>query len=142
MTAKKIVFIRIIVFMAFFGTIVFFASIIYRDYKTYADSEVLNAEVVDIGGTKSGMLNIKYKYSFGGQNYEERAIQSSDNIQIGDAKKIRIQKSSPQKILSLKTGKVIIFDIAIVFTIFTFFFEVIVLMEAYVFKRYKKPRNI
>ena len=70
------------------------------DYKTYEDSEVLNAEVVDIGGTKSGMLNIKYKYSFGEQNYEESVIQSSDNIQIGDTKEIRIQKSSPQKILS------------------------------------------
>lgn len=137
MAVRKIVLVKIIAILALFVAIVFFASAVVDDYKTYADSEVITAEVIDVEGTKSGMLNVKYKYSYGNRKYEESVIQSVDDIKSGDTKKIRIRKSEPKKIIQREISRAVIIDITVAFSIFTFAFAVAVLIE-YMTKYYKK----
>ena len=69
------------------------------DYKTYTDSEVVKADVINVSGTKNGMLDVKYQYNYGGEKYEENVRQSVDEIKVGDKKEIRIRKSIPEKII-------------------------------------------
>ena len=129
MTTKKIVFIRLIAFLAIFVEIIFFASSVIEDYKKYTDSEALTAEVTDIEGIKNGMLNVKYKYSFDGQKYEESTRQPISDIKSGDMREIRIRKSDPKKIIQIEIGRAIMTDIGIGFGIFTFAFIIDVLIE-------------
>lgn len=70
------------------------------DYKTYTDSEVVKADVINVSGTKNGMLDVKYQYNYGGEKYEENVRQSVDEIKAGDKKEIRIRKSIPEKIIT------------------------------------------
>ena len=69
------------------------------DYKTYTDSEVVKADVINVSGTKNGMLEVKYRYSYDNEKYEENVRQSVDEIKAGDKKEIRIRKSIPEKII-------------------------------------------
>ena len=70
-----------------------------NDYKTYTDSKVVKADVINVSGTKNGMLDIKYRYNYNGDKYEESVKQSVDEIKTGDEKEIRIRKSIPEKII-------------------------------------------
>lgn len=69
------------------------------DYKTYTGSEIIKADVINVSGTKNGMLDVKYQYNYGGEKYEENVRQSVDEIKVGDKKEIRIRKSIPEKII-------------------------------------------
>ena len=72
-----------------------------NDYKTYTDSKVVKADVINVSGTKNGMLDIKYRYNYNGDKYEESVKQSVDEIKTGDEKEIRIRKSIPEKIITI-----------------------------------------
>lgn len=61
---------------------------VVTDYKTYTDSEIVKANVVNVSGTKNGMLDVKYQYNYGGEKYEESARQSVGEIKAGDEKEI------------------------------------------------------
>ena len=72
--------------------------------------------------------NVKYKYSFDGQKYEESVMQPIRDIKLGDMKEIRICKSDPKKIIQIEIDRVIITDIAIGLGIFAFIFMAYVLL--------------
>ena len=122
MTKKKIIFARIIAFLIIFVAVMFFASSIIEDYKKYTGSKALTAEVTGIESIKSEKINVKYKYNFDGQKYEESVIQPIRDIKLGDMKEIRIWKSDPKKIIQIEIDRVIMADIGIGFGIFTFAF--------------------
>lgn len=80
------------------GVILFVINAV-TDYKTYTDIEIVKADVINVSGTKNGMLDVKYQYNYGGEKYEENVRQSVDEIKAGDKKEIRIRKSIPEKII-------------------------------------------
>ena len=88
------------------------------DYKTYTDSEVVKADVINVSGTKNGMLDVKYQYNYGGEKYEENVRQSVDEIKVGDKKEIRIRKSIPEKIITTTITTVICNNIAFALLLF------------------------
>lgn len=88
------------------------------DYKTYTDSEVVKADVINVSGTKNGMLDVKYQYNYGGEKYEENVRQSVDEIKAGDKKEIRIRKSIPEKIITTTITTVICNNIAFALSLF------------------------
>ena len=89
-----------------------------NEYKTYTDSKVVKAEVINVSGTKNGMLDVKYQYNYGGEKYEENVRQSVDEIKAGDKKEIRIRKSIPEKIITTTITTVICYNISFAFCIF------------------------
>lgn len=108
-------FICIILF--FVGTILFVINAV-TDYKTYTDSEIVKANVINVSGTKNGMLDIKYQYNYGGKKYEENVRQSVGEIRAGDEKEIRIRKSIPKKIIITTITTVICNNIAFALSLF------------------------
>lgn len=88
------------------------------DYKTYTDSEVVKADVINVSGTKNGMLDVKYQYNYGGEKYEENVRQSVDEIKAGNKKEIRIWKSIPEKIITTTITTVICYNIAFALLLF------------------------
>ena len=91
-------FICIIFF--FVGTILFVINAV-TDYKTYTNSEIVKANVINVSGTNNDMLNVKYRYNYDSNKYEESVKQSVDEIKTGDEKEIRIRKSIPEKIITI-----------------------------------------
>ena len=81
------------------GVIIFVISVV-TTYKTYTDSEIVKANVINVSGTKNGMLEVIYRYNYGGNKYEESTRQSVGEIKAGDEKEIRIRKSIPEKIIT------------------------------------------
>lgn len=128
MTKKKIIFASLIAFLIIFVNVTSFAFSIIEDYKKYTGSEALTAEVTGIEGIKGEKINVKYKYSFDGQKYEEGVIQPIRDIKLGDMKEIRIWKSDPKKIIPIEIHRVIISDICVGFGIFTLVFMATVLI--------------
>lgn len=108
-------FICIILF--FVGTILFVINVV-TDYKTYTDSEIVKANVINVSGTKNGMLDVKYQYNYGGKKYEENVRQSVGEIRAGDEKEIRIRKSIPKKIIITTITTVICNNIAFALSLF------------------------
>lgn len=88
------------------------------DYKTYTDSEVVKADVINVSGTKNGMLDVKYQYNYDGEKYEENVRQSVDEIKAGNKKEIRIRKSIPEKIITTTITTVICYNIAFALLLF------------------------
>ena len=100
MTNKKLIkLIYSVFFLAGMVGIILFVINVVTDYKTYTDSEIVKANVINVSGTKNGMLDVKYQYNYGGEKYEENVRQSVDEIKAGDKKEIRIRKSIPEKII-------------------------------------------
>ena len=93
---KVFAFVCIVIFV---GEAILFMLKATTDYKTYTDSEVVKADVINVSGTKNGMLEVKYRYSYDNKKYEENVRQSVDEIKVGDKKEIRIRKSIPEKII-------------------------------------------
>ena len=71
-----------------------------NEYKTYTDSKVVKADVINVSGTKNGMLDIKYRYNYNGDKYEKSVRQSVGEIKVGDEKEIRIRKNAPEQIVT------------------------------------------
>lgn len=101
----------------FVGTILFVINAV-TDYKTYTNSEIVKANVINVSGTKNDMLNVKYQYNYGGEKYEENVRQSVDEIKAGDKKEIRIRKSIPEKIITTTITTVICYNIAFALLLF------------------------
>ncbi len=113
---KKIfAFVCIVIFV---GEAILFMLNATTDYKTYTDSEVVKADVINVSGTKNGMLDVKYQYNYGGEKYEENVRQSVDEIKAGDKKEIRIRKSIPEKIITTTITTVICYNIAFALLLF------------------------
>ena len=100
MTNKKLIkLICSVFFLAGMVGIILFVINVVTDYRTYTDSEIVKANVINVSGTKNGMLDVKYQYNYGGKKYEENVRQSVGEIRAGDEKEIRIRKSIPEKII-------------------------------------------
>ena len=101
MTNKKLIKLICSVFflVGIVGIILFVINVV-TDYKTYTDSEIVKANVINVSGTKNDMLEVKYRYNYNGEKYEENVRQSVDEIKAGDKKEIRIRKSIPEKIIT------------------------------------------
>ena len=113
---KKIfAFVCIVIFV---GEAILFMLKATTDYKTYTDSKVVKADVINVSGTKNGMLDVKYQYNYGGEKYEENVRQSVDEIKAGDKKEIRIRKSIPEKIITTTITTVICYNIAFALLLF------------------------
>lgn len=112
---KVFAFVCIVIFV---GEAILFMLKATTDYKTYTDSEVVKADVINVSGTKSGMLDVKYQYNYGGEKYEENVRQSVDEIKAGDKKEIRIRKSIPEKIITTTITTVICYNIAFALLLF------------------------
>lgn len=96
---KNFPLIKLICTISFLVGVILFVINAVTDYKTYTDSEIVKADVINVSGTKNGMLDVKYQYNYGGEKYEENVRQSVDEIKAGDKKEIRIRKSIPEKII-------------------------------------------
>lgn len=116
-TKRKKVF-AFVCIVIFFGEAILFVLNAATDYKTYTDSEIVKADVINVSGTKNGMLDVKYQYNYGGEKYEENVRQSVDEIKAGDKKEIRIRKSIPEKIITTTITTVICYNISFAFCIF------------------------
>lgn len=99
------------------GVILFVINAV-TDYKTYTDIEIVKADVINVSGTKNGMLDVKYRYNYDGDKYEESVKQSVDEIKTGDEKEIRIRKSIPEKIITTTITTVICYNIAFALLLF------------------------
>ena len=97
---KNFSLIKLICTISFLVGVILFVINAVTDYKTYTDIEIVKADVINVSGTKNGMLDVKYQYNYGGEKYEENVRQSVDEIKAGDKKEIRIRKSIPEKIIT------------------------------------------
>lgn len=79
------------------GVIIFIISVV-TTYKTYTGSEIVKADVINVSGTKNGMLDVEYKYSYDGEKYEESAKQSVGEVKAGDEKGDTNTESSLEEI--------------------------------------------
>ena len=96
---KKFPLIKLICIIFFLVGVIIFVISVVTSYKTYTGSEIIKANVINVSGTKNGMLEVKYRYSYDNKKYEENVRQSVDEIKVGDKKEIRIRKSIPEKII-------------------------------------------
>lgn len=108
---KVFAFIFIVIF---FGEAIPFVLNATTNYKTYTDSKVVKAEVINVSCTKNGMLDIKYRYNYDGDKYEESVRQSVGEIKAGDGKEIRIRKNAPEQIVTTSIKSVVAQNIAFV----------------------------
>lgn len=100
-----------------------------NDYKTYTDSKVVKAEVINVSGTKNGMLDVKYRYNYDGDKYEESARQSVGKIKVGDKKEIRIRKNAPEQIVTASIKSAILQNVAFALCLFAYVLASINLIE-------------
>lgn len=115
---KNFPLIKLICTISFLVGVILFVINAVTDYKTYTDSEIVKSDVINVSGTKNGMLDVKYQYSYGGEKYEENVRQSVDEIKAGDKKEIRIRKSIPEKIITTTITTVICYNIAFALLLF------------------------
>ena len=60
MTNKKLIkLICSVFFLAGMVGIILFVINVVTDYRTYTDSEIVKANVINVSGTKNGMLDVK-----------------------------------------------------------------------------------
>lgn len=115
---KNFPLIKLLCTISFLVGVILFVSNAVTDYKTYTDSEIVKADVINVSGTKNGMLDVKYQYNYGGEKHEENVRQSVDEIKAGDKKEIRIRKSIPKKIIITTITTVICNNIAFALSLF------------------------
>ena len=85
-TRKSLPPIKLICTIFFLVGVIIFVISVVTNYKTYTDSEIVKANVINVSGTKNGMLDVKYQYNYGGKKYEENVRQSVGEIRAGDEK--------------------------------------------------------
>ena len=117
-TRKSFPPIKLICIIFFLVGVIIFVISVVTNYKTYTDSEIVQANVINVSGTKNGMLDVKYQYNYGGKKYEENVRQSVGEIRAGDEKEIRIRKSIPEKIITTTITTVICNNIAFALSLF------------------------
>ena len=127
-TKRKKVF-AFVCIVIFFGVAILFVLNAATDYKTYTDSKVVKAEVINVSGTKNGMLDVKYRYNYDGDKYEESARQSVGKIKVGDKKEIRIRKNAPEQIVTASIKSAILQNVAFALCLFAYVLASINLIE-------------
>ena len=100
-TRKNFTPIKLICTIFFLVGVIIFVISVVTNYKTYTDSEIVKAKVINVSGTKNDMLEVKYRYNHDGEKYEESVKQSVDEIKTGDKKEIRIRKNIPERIITI-----------------------------------------
>lgn len=113
----------------FFGEAIPFVLNATTNYKIYTDSKAVKAEVINVSGMKNSMLDVKYRYNYDGDKYEESVRQSVGEIKVGDKKEIRIRKNAPEQIVTTSIKSVISQSIAFVLWIFAYIPISITLIE-------------
>ena len=105
----------------FVGTILFVINAV-TDYKTYTNSEIVKANVINVSGTKNDMLNVKYRYNYNSNKYEKSAKYECEArvIKAGDEKKIRIRKNTPEQIITTSIKTAVLHDIAFALCLFAY----------------------
>lgn len=127
-TKRKKVF-AFVCIAIFWGEVILFVLNAATDYKTYTDSKVVKAEVINVSGTKNGMLDVKYRYNYDGDKYEESARQSVGKIKVGDKKEIRIRKNAPEQIVTASIKSAILQNVAFALCLFAYVLASINLIE-------------
>ena len=117
---KNLPLIKLICTIFFLVGVILFIINAVTDYKTYTDSEIVKTDVINVSGTKNGMLDVEYKYSYDGNKYEESARQSVGEIKSGDERKIRIRKNAPEQIIITSTKTAILHNIAFALCLFAY----------------------
>ena len=115
---KNFPLIKLICTISFLVGVILFVINAVTDYKTYTDIEIVKADVINVSGTKNGMLDVKYQYNYDGKKYKENVRQSVGEIRAGDEKEIRIRKSIPEKIITTTIATVICNNIAFALSLF------------------------
>ena len=92
------------------------------DYKTYTDSEIVKADVINVSGTKNGMLDIKYRYNYDSNKYEKSVKYEREArvIKAGDEKKIRIRRNAPEQIITTSIKTAVMHNIAFALCLFAY----------------------
>ena len=80
-----------------------------KDYNNYAVSQLVMAEVINVEGTDDENINVTYRYSIAGKEYESDKIQYTEKIRKGDKKEIRVKKNNPEIILKHNDINLVIF---------------------------------
>lgn len=119
-TRKNFPLIKLICTIFFLVGVILFVINVVTDYKTYTDSEIVKADVVNVSGTKNGMLNVKYQYSYDGDKYEKSIKQSVGEIKTGNEKEIRVRKNAPEQIITTSTKTAILHNIAFALCLFAY----------------------
>ena len=119
-TRKNFPLVKLICAIFFLVEVILFVINVVTDYKTYTDSEIIKADVVNVSSTKNGMLDVKYQYNYGSEKYEEKARQSVGEIKAGDEKEIRIRKNAPEQIITTSTKTAILHNIAFALCLFAY----------------------
>ena len=117
---KKIfAFVCIVIFV---GEAILFMLNAATDYKIYTYSEIVKANVINVSDTKSGMLNVKYRYNYDSNKYEKSAKYECEArvIKAGDEKKIRIRKNTPEQIITTSIKTAVMHDIAFALCLFAY----------------------
>ena len=114
---KVFTFVCIVIFV---GEAILFILKSTTDYKTYTDSEVVKADVINVSDTKDGMLNVKYRYNYDSNKYEESAKQSVCDIKAGDEKEIRIRRNAPEQIITTSIKTAVMHNIAFALCLFAY----------------------
>ena len=117
---KNFPLVKLICTIFFLAIVILFVINVVTDYKTYTDSEIVKADVVNVSDTKNGMLDVKYQYNYGGEKYEESARQSVGEIKAGDEKEIRIRKNAPEQIIITSIKTAILHNIAFALCLFAY----------------------
>lgn len=114
---KNFAFVCIVIFV---GEAILFMLNAATDYKTYTDSEVVKADVINVSDTKDGVLNVKYRYNYDSNKYEESAKQSVGEIKAGDEKEIRIRRNAPEQIITTPIKTAVMHNIAFALCLFAY----------------------
>lgn len=116
---KVFAFVCIVIFV---GEVILFMLNAATDYKTYTDSEVVKADVINVSDTKNGILNVKYRYNYDSNKYEESAKYEREArvIKAGDEKKIRIRKNAPEQIIATPIKTAVMHNIAFALCLFAY----------------------
>ena len=121
MTNKKLIkLIYSVFFLAGMVGIILFVINVVTDYKTYTNSEIVKANVINVSGTKNDMLNVKYRYNYDSNKYEESAKQSVGEIKAGDEKEIRIRRNAPEQIITTPIKTAVMHNIAFALCLFAY----------------------
>ena len=118
-TKRKEIF-AFVCIVFFVGEAILFMLNAATDYKTYTDSEIVKTNVINVSDTKDGMLNVKYRYNYDSNKYEESAKQSVGEIKAGDEKEIRIRRNAPEQIITTPIKTAVMHNIAFVLCLFAY----------------------
>ena len=85
-----------------------------KDYNNYSGSQLVMAEVINVEDTDNKNINVAYRYTIAGKEYESNKVQYTEKIKKGDKKEIRVKKNNPEVILEYNDiNFVVLLDVVI-----------------------------